>query len=325
VNYTWVVTCDVEADLSDLGGISALEFESTVESNLNANSFERLLDLTVPSFTAMKEVNILLNTRRPTLQPTAYPSPLPTKDSKKQTNNPTSAILLSLLVVAVFAIMVLVLKNYQSSHEKVKEVEKKVGSPKAKSSFKSGPPKYVEPYLPRKSDSITNSFTPPPPGVSVVSSPMAPTSTLGAAEDLPSPPPVTSSQFTLQPPVSAKSVSSPREYPEAAFEAMINFDLGAVEDLPSPPPVASPQFTMRNHHYENSKTLAEETHPPPAPRTTSPPYSIQKPKNKKSLNSPKAEYPKAAFEAMRNPELNTDRPVNENDLFDVLGEKVAEL
>jgi hypothetical protein len=133
VNYTWVVTCDVEADLSDLGGISALEFESTVESNLNANSFERLLDLTVPSFTAMKEVTILLNTRQPTLLPTSYPTPKPTfiptplaggNSSKKKSSTFTSSpIMITLIAVGGFVFLVLLYKlitcfRSESSHQK---------------------------------------------------------------------------------------------------------------------------------------------------------------------------------------------------------------
>jgi hypothetical protein len=192
VNYTWVVTCDVEADLSDLGGISALEFESTVESNLNANSFERLLDLTVPSFTAMKEVTILLNTRRPTLQPTPYPSPLPTKDSKNKSNNPTVAILISLTIVAAVMMLVLIYKNYHHA----KEHDKKNSPPalRTRDVEVQKPRKYVEPYLPRKSDSV---LTSPPSGASVVSSPLV----------SPKPTPSTKPTPSIQ-------------YPDRAFAAM---------------------------------------------------------------------------------------------------------
>jgi hypothetical protein len=103
--YTWTVSCDIEADLSNVGAASNVDFASTVETNLDQTTLSTLLLASVPSFSSLESISTSLNTR----QPTPAPSLPPNKQRKKSNPNKSSANLLMIILFTIGGVIVVII------------------------------------------------------------------------------------------------------------------------------------------------------------------------------------------------------------------------
>jgi hypothetical protein len=104
INYFWVVTCDVEADLNDVVATTALGYATTVRTAVNSNSFYLSVKSNIPTASSVDSVTASINTRHPTSQPTVLPSSVPTqvpKKKKKSSNEGANSAMMYMLVLLV--------------------------------------------------------------------------------------------------------------------------------------------------------------------------------------------------------------------------------
>jgi ankyrin repeat protein len=128
--FTWTVSCDIEADLSEVGESSGTSFASTVNTNLNSGTtLSDLITGSVASVSSLDSIDASLTTREPTSSPTQRPNiatPSPVAASSGSSNKGSANILIIALIcggAVLLGIVIYFCKDRFKSDENEVDIE----------------------------------------------------------------------------------------------------------------------------------------------------------------------------------------------------------